>query len=132
MHRQYRVTEALANLDEEDLAGLASNSILRQAQSLQGMPPEALPSTLLERLTKGEALLVTELGLPASAPARPSDCVLTLKKRRFDRERAEVQREIDRLQEQGGARYEDEMVTLLARKRDLLRRIEEMGSGEVA
>ena len=124
--------EALANLDEEDLTGLASKSILRQAQSLQGLPPEALPSTLLERLTKGEARLVTELGQPGSAPARPSDCVLTLKKRRFDRERAEVQREIDRLQEQGGARYDDEMVTLLTRKRDLLRRIEEMGSGKIA
>jgi DNA primase len=132
LHQPSDGMAALANLDEEDLAGLASKPILLQAQSLQGIPPEGLPSTLLERLTKGEARLVNELGQPASAPARPTDCVLTLKKRRFDRERAEVQREIDRLQEQGGARYDEEMVTLLARKRDLLRRIEEMGSGNGA
>ena len=55
--------------------------------------------------------------------------MVALKKCRFDRERAEVQREIDRLQEQGGARYEDEIVTLWARKKDLLQRIEEMGAG---
>jgi DNA primase len=121
--------EALLTLDDDDLAGLASHTILRQARSLQEMPPESLPSTLIERLTKGEARLVSELGRPEKAPAHPSDCVIALKKRRFDRERAEVQREIDRLQEQGGARYEDEIVTLWARKRDLLRRIEEMGAG---
>jgi DNA primase len=121
--------EALLTLDDDDLAGLASHTILRQARSLQEMPPESLPSTLIERLTKGEARLVSELGRPEKAPAHPSDCVIALKKRRFDRERAEVQREIGRLQEQGGARYEDEIVTLWARKRDLLRRIEEMGAG---
>jgi len=50
--------------------------------------------------------------------------VLALKRRRFDRERAEVQREIDRLQEQGGPRVDDEIVSLWTRKKDLLRRIE--------
>jgi hypothetical protein len=86
----------------------------------------------MERLTKGEARLVAEVGRPASAPARPADCVLTLKKRRFDRERAELQREIDRLQEQGGASDHREMDVLLTRKRDLARRIEEMGAGKIA
>jgi DNA primase len=129
LHQPAAGLEALATLEEEDLSGLASQMILQQARSLQETPPESLPSTLMERLTKGEALLVTELGRPASSPAHPSDCVMALKKRRLDRERAEVQREIDRLQEQGGARYEDEIVTLWARKQNLLRRIEEMGAG---
>ncbi|MBA2304053.1 MAG: DNA primase [Acidobacteria bacterium] len=129
LHQPADGLEALLTLDDEDLSGLASQLILRQALSLQETPPESLPATLIERLTKGEARLVSELGRPASSPAHPSDCVMALKKRRFDRERAEVQREIDRLQEQGGARYEDEIVTLWARKRDLLRRIEEMGAG---
>lgn len=123
---------ALADLEEEDLAGLASREILQQARSLQGLPPESLPSTLVQRLSKGEARLVEELGRPPLAPALPTDCVLALKKRRFDRERAEVQREIDRLQEQGGARFDDQIVALWARKRELLRRIEEMGSGNGA
>ena len=132
LHHPADGLEALATLDDEDLSGLASEMILQQARSLQETPPEALPATLIERLTRGEAHLVSELGRLASAPAHSSDCVIALKKRRFDRERAEVQREIDRLQEQGGARYEEEIVTLWARKRDLLRRIEEMASGKSA
>ncbi len=111
-------------LDEEDLAGLASEGILQQARSLQEIPPEALPATLIERLTKGEARLVEELGVAASPPADPADCVMALKRRRLDRDRAAVQREIDRLQEQAGARYEDEIVTLWTRKKELLQRIE--------
>jgi DNA primase len=132
LHHPAECLDALSDLDEQDLSGLASEPILRQARSLQDLPPESLPATLIERLTSGEAHLVTELGRPASAPAHAADCVIALKKRRFDRERAEVQREIDRLQEQGGARYDDEIVALWARKRDLLRRIEEMGSDKNA
>ena len=118
---------ALEALDDDDLSGLATAAILQQARSLQGTPPEALPKTLLERLTKGEARVVEELGRPTSSPANPADCVRTLKKRRFDRERASVQREIDRLQEEGAARYGDEIVTLWAKKKDLLQRIEALG-----
>jgi DNA primase len=124
LHHPAEGLEALATLDAEDLAGLGSQKILEQARSLQGSPAEALPSTLMERLTRGEALLVTELGRPASPPAPSAECVSALKRRRFDRERAEVQREIDRLQEQGGARFEEDIVTLWTRKKDLLRRIE--------
>jgi chromosome segregation ATPase len=47
-----------------------------------------------------------------------------VKRRRYDRERAAVQREIDRLQEQAGERYEEEIVTLWTRKKELLQRIE--------
>ena len=118
---------ALTDLEDDDLSGLATEAILRQARSLQGTPADALPETLLERLTKGEARVVEELGRPSSAPAHPVDCVRTLKKRRFDRERADVQREIDRLQEEGAARYEDEIVSLWAKKMVLLQRIEALG-----
>jgi DNA primase len=118
---------ALADLEDDDLSGLATQAILEQARSLQGTPSDALPRTLLERLTRGEARVVEELGLPSSCPANPADCVRTLKKRRFDRERADVQREIDRLQEEGAARYEDEIVSLWAKKKVLLQRIEALG-----
>ena len=119
---------ALAELDDGDLAGLATEAILRQARSLQGTPAESLLPTLTERLTKGESRLVEELGRPSAPPAVPGDCVRALKKRRFDRENAELQREIDRLQEQGGAEYDEKLVSLLVRKKDLLQRIEALGS----
>lgn len=116
--------EALAGLEEEDLRGLASEGVLQQARSLQEIPAEALPATLIERLTRGEARLVEELGLATSPPAEPADCVRALKRRRLDRDRAAVQRDIDRLQEQAGASYEDEIVILWTRKKDILQRIE--------
>jgi DNA primase len=119
--------EALGELEDGDLAGLATESILRQARSLQGTPPESLLPTLFERLTQGEIRLVEEFGRPSASPAAPGDCVKALKKRRFDRERAAVQREIDRLQEQRGAGYDDEILALWVRKKDLLQRIEGLG-----
>ena len=119
---------ALSELEDGDLAGLPTEAILRQARSLEGTPPESLLPTLIERLTRGETALIEELGRLSAPPAAPGDCVRALKKRRFDRENAELQREIDRLQEVGGAEYDEKLVTLLVRKKDLLQRIAALGS----
>jgi hypothetical protein len=43
---------------------------------------------------------------------------------RYDRERAEVQRQIDQLQEAGAAHHEHEIVALWDRKKALVQRIE--------
>lgn len=115
---------ALLELETPDLDGLATREILRQAQSLQGWPPGSLPHALVERLSTGEAALVREVAAQPGAPADAMDCVRTLKRLRYDRERAAVQREIDRLQEAGAAAHEHEIVALWERKKDLLQRIE--------
>jgi len=115
---------ALADVEPPDLEGLATQGILRQAQSLQGWPAGTLPEALIERLSTAEAALVQEIARQEGAPADPADCVKTLKKQRYDRERAQVQREIDRLQEAGGSRYDQEITALLERKLDLAHRIE--------
>jgi DNA primase len=115
---------ALAELEPGDTDGLASRSILDQARSLQDWPPASLPETLIERLNSGEASLVAEIGRQSHPPAAAADCVRTLKRLRFDRERAAVQREIDRLQEQGASRHEAEIVSLWSRKQALLQQIE--------
>ncbi|HVL67218.1 MAG TPA: DNA primase [Vicinamibacterales bacterium] len=128
MHEPAAGMEALLVLDEADLAGLASQAILQQARSLQGLPPESLPSTLIERLSRGEAQLIEELARPSKPPADAADCVRTLKLRRLDRERAEVQRAIDALQERGGTGSDEGIVALLAQKSDVMRRIEELGA----
>jgi DNA primase len=116
---------ALLELENDDLDGLATAGILRQARSLQGWPAAGIPGGLLERLSTGETALVREI---ASQPAAPSedagDCARTLKRLRYDRERAALQREIDRLQEDGAGRHDAEIVALWERKKELLQRIE--------
>ena len=115
---------ALAEVEIVDMEGLATREILRQAQTLQDWPAGSLPEALIERLSTAEAALVQDIAGQEGAPADPADCVRTLKKQRYDRERAQVQREIDRLQEAGGAQYEREITALLQRKLDLAHRIE--------
>jgi DNA primase len=117
---------ALGELEPPDLDGLVTREILRQAQSLQGWPIASLPKAFIERLTKGEAELVENIGRQAGAPADAADCVRTLKRLRYDRERADVQREIDRLQEAGAVHHEHEIIALWERKKDLLHRIERL------
>ena len=124
IHNAEAAAEALRTLEPGDLDGLATRDVLQQAQSLQGWPAVSLPEALMERLSRGEAELVTEIARQAGAPADAADCVRTLKRLRYDRERADVQREIDRLQEAGGATCEDQILALWQRKKDLLYRIE--------
>ena len=116
--------EAFAELEEGDLDHLATSGILKQAQSLLGFPPAALPATLIERLSKGEAALVEGVCRQDRAPAAAADCVITLKKLRLERERAEAQREIARLQEQGAAGADARINALGLTMRDLSQRIE--------
>jgi DNA primase len=114
---------AVAQLDRDDLDGLATRGILEQARSLQEWPMESLPSTLLERLNRVEARLVEEIGSQPHPPGDPLDCARALKRLRYTRERAAVQREIDRLQEEGAANHENEIVALWDRKKTLVQLI---------
>jgi hypothetical protein len=49
-----------------------------------------------------------------------------MKRLRFDRERAALQREIDRLQELGATQHGNEIDNLWQRKKELLHRIEDL------
>ena len=124
MHQSSGCHEALMELEDSDLDGLASREVLRQARSLQEWPVASLPQALIERLSKGEAAFVEEIARQTGAPGDGADCVRTLRMRRFDRERAAVQREIDRLQEAGAATHDHEIVALWERKKDLLQRLD--------
>jgi hypothetical protein len=72
------------------------------------------------------AQLVTSIAATTTPPAPPVECVRALKRLRWERERAAIQREIDRLQEQGAARHDREIDALWQKKKDLLHRIEEL------
>ena len=103
-----------------------AEGILQAARSLAGFPADTLPESLLERLSTGEVLLVRGIGAGSGPAAPPDDCVKALKRLRYERERGDLQREIDRLQELGAAQHDAEITALWARKKDLLTRIESL------
>ena len=63
-----------------------------------------------------------QLDAARSAP----DCARAIKRLRCERERAAIQREIDRLQELGAGQHGHEIDALWQRKKNLLHRIEEL------
>ena len=72
------------------------------------------------------AQVVASIAATAIPPAPPLDCARALKRLRWERERAAIQREIDRLQAMGAGRYGNEIDALWQKKKDLLLRIEEL------
>jgi hypothetical protein len=72
------------------------------------------------------AQLVTSIAATASPPAPPLECARALKRLRWERERAAIQREIDRLQELGAGTYGHEIDALWLKKKDLMLRIEDL------
>lgn len=118
----------LAALEPADLEGLLAEPVLLVARGLAEWPPESVPKTLLERLTKEEADLVTQVAAEPVAPAPPEACGRALKRLRYERERAALQREIDRLQEQGGAASMARIDALWARKKAIMHEIEALGA----
>jgi DNA primase len=126
IHNTGVAVDALAELDEADLENLAGRDIFEVARSLQNGPPDLLPSALLERLSTVNAQLVTSIAATAASPAPPAACARALKRLRWERERAAIQREIDRLQQLGASQHGHEIDTLWQRKKDLLHRIEEL------
>jgi DNA primase len=123
IHQPVDALEALATLDGADFEGLAGGRILDLAQKLnedKGFSPAAF----LERLTTVDVQLVTAIASEGEAHVHDAyDCVRILKRLRWERERAAIQREIDRLQEVGALEGE-KLQELLVRKYDVIQRIE--------
>jgi len=117
--------EALAALEDGDLEGLVTRRILELARGLHDESPHEVPSALLGRLTMEEARLVTGIAAEPAAPAPLAECVATLKRLRYERERAGLQREIDGLQ---GCDAEGRMAELYRRKMELIRLIEQLST----
>jgi DNA primase len=125
IHDSTEAMAALAELDAEDLEELAGREIFEVARSLHSDGGNLLPSTLLQRLSTVNAQLVTSIATSAVASAPAPACAQALKRLRWERERAGLQREIDRLQELGATQHEHEIDDLWQRKKNLLHRIEQ-------
>jgi DNA primase len=115
---------ALDMLDPADLEGLASRSVLDLAMKLNDDRGFS-PSVLLERLNAGESQLVTGIASETEPHVHDaSECALILKRLRYERERAALQREIDRLQRENGSEPGGRLEELLVRKYELIQRID--------
>ena len=114
----------LAGLEMSDFEGLVTAPILQVALTLSDWPTETVPRTLLDRLAEDEARLVTEIARSPTAAAQVEGCGTELRRRRFERERAALQDEIDQRQRLGTPGALDEIEGLWQRKKDLLQRIE--------
>jgi len=128
VHDPSEAGRALGELERADLEGLVTEHVLEMARSLHGESSAAAPSSLLARLNKVEAALVTGIAAEPAPAAPPLACVQALKRLRYDRERSEVQREIDQLQDQGAAGESGRLEALWQRKRALLQRIESLSA----
>jgi DNA primase len=124
VHRPEQAVDALRTLDSVDLEGLATRSVLDLALKLNDDRGFS-PSVLLERLNTSEAQLVTGVASESEPHVHDAgECAVILKRLRYERERAALQREIDRLQQAGGADPDDELQELLVRKYELIQRID--------
>ena len=123
VHRPEGAVGALGTLDGTDLDGLGSRTVLEIAHKLNE-DKGFTPSALLERLSMVDAQLVAAIASESEAHVHDAgDCVRIIKRLRCERERAAIQREIDRLQEFGGHAGE-QLQELLVRKYDLIQRLE--------
>lgn len=123
LQRPAEAQRALTGLEDDDFEGLAAGPILRTARKLADEPAEALPGLLLSRLNDQDAGLLTALA--AASVAEPlGESVRTLRRLRYERERAAIQHELDRLMDQQPGADDAALDILLQRKGELSLRIE--------
>ena len=118
--------EAIAQLTDEDLAGLTTAPILSTARSLVDWPADTILDTLRERLSEEEAAWMARVGAEDHAPAPAAACGQALKRRGYERARTAVQDEIDRCQQLGTPSAMAEIDVLWLKKRDLLLKLESL------
>lgn len=126
MRRTAAAQEVLSRLEPADLEDLQTARILRTARSLATVPAEGAPDALRERLDEEDAELLRTIEREAAPAADVEDCGTELRKRRYGREREALQEAIDGRQRDGSPAALAEIDGLWARKKELLRRIEEL------
>ena len=120
--------EAITELTDDDLAGLATAPILTTARSLADWPMDTVLTTLRERLSTEEAEWMARVGAEDQAVAPAAACGQELRRRGYERQRTAVQDEIDRCQQLGTPSAMAEIDQLWLKKRDLLTKLESLRS----
>jgi DNA primase len=115
---------ALGRLDVDDFETLLTRRILELVQGLYESGGEDVPSALLARLNSEEARLVTGIAAGPTMPVPAAESANELRLMRYERERAGLQREIERLQSGDGSG--EHLEELLQRKVELSREIDRL------
>ncbi len=115
---------AMDALEEADLEQLRTGRLLRMVLTTDVQDPDQMPGLVLAGLTEEERRWVTGLTMSAGVVATPESCVRAIRTLRLEREQQHVQREIDQLQEAGGAANTERILALWLQKKALLERIE--------
>jgi DNA primase len=124
VHHPDAAMTAIRQLESDDLKGLSTENLLRTARDLN-VRPEDVPTALMERLSTQEAELLASVAAEPSPPAvLPDLCVVALKYVRLERQLAEVQRELNRLQNMGDTG--PALMDLLHQKQQMIRALEAM------
>ena len=124
VHQPANAVAALHQLEADDLKGLSTENLLRTARDLD-VKAEDVPTTLMERLSTQEAELLASVAAEPSPPAvLPDLCVVALKYLRLERQLADVQRELNRLQNVGDTG--PALMDLLHQKQQMIRALEAM------
>ncbi len=127
VNRPEEAATALGGLEPEDFDVLSAAHVVQLARGLSEDAEGFSPSALLERLSTEEAQLVTRVASEVTPAAPALECLRAVKRLRLEREGAALQREIDRLQEEGPAEASGDIDHLWQQKRELLQRIEALG-----
>ena len=123
IHRPEPALDALRTLHPEDFEALAARSVLDLARKLDDDRGFS-SAVLLERLNNNEVQLVTGIASESEPHVHDvAECAVILRRLRYERERAALQGEIDRLQT-AGSEPGEELQELLVRKYELIQRIE--------
>ena len=124
VHQPAQALAAIHQPEADDLKGLSTENLLRTARDLN-VRAEDVPTTLMERLSTQEAELLASVAAEPSPPAvLPDLCVVALKFVRLERQLAEVQRELNRLQSIGDTG--PALMDLLHQKQQMIRALEAM------
>ena len=116
--------EVVAALGDDDIAGLATEPILRTARSLADWPRDGVLEALTERLSAEEADRMTRIGAGDRPPAAAVDCGHEIRRLGYQRQQAAVQDEIARCQQIGTPSALAEIDGLWEKKRDLAAKLE--------
>ena len=117
-----RAVRAVLELDDEDFEGLAAAQVFHHTRTLADAPIDRFPGMLLARLNEQQQQWLIGIAARSDAPSLPGECAKALRLLRFERERAAVQREIDRMQQHGTD--DGSIEALWLRKMELALRIE--------